>query len=90
MITMYTKDLCGYCSMAKAYLTKLDLEFGEINTDHDPDARTFMISEGHTTVPQLYHNNKLLIEGGCDGLTSLSSTEIRERMGDLGLSDLSL
>jgi hypothetical protein len=49
-----------------------------------------MISEGHATAPQIYNDGKLLVEGGCNGLTSLSGTEIRERMGNLGLSDLSL
>ena len=90
MLTVYTKHWCGYCDMAKAYLKKQDIPYNEINIDDDSDARAFMISEGHATAPQIYNDGKLLVEGGCNGLTSLSGTEIRERMGDLGLNDLTL
>ena len=46
-----------------------------------------MISEGHTTVPQIYNKiskpgriyEELLVEGGCDGLLALSKEEILEK-----------
>jgi glutaredoxin len=90
MITVYTKDWCGYCNIAKAYLKKHEIPFEEINIDHDNKAREYMISEGHYTAPQIYYEGKLLVEGGCDALTSLSSNEIKERMGNFDLSGLSL
>ena len=49
-----------------------------------------MRSQGHRTAPQIYHNGKLLVEGGASGLVSLSGTEIKERLGDLDFSDISL
>lgn len=76
--------------MAKAYLQKYDIAFEEINIDHDSQAREYMISEGHRTAPQIYHNGKLLVEGGASGLVSLSGAEIKERLGDLDFSDISL
>jgi glutaredoxin len=76
--------------MAKAYLKKCNIEYEEINIDDDKEAYAFVVAEGHHTAPQIYHQGKLLVEGGCDGLTNLSATEIRERMGDLDLGGLSL
>ncbi len=90
MLTVYTKHLCGYCDMAKAHLKKCDIKYEEINIDDDKEAHAFVVSQGHYTAPQIYHQGKLLVEGGCNGLTNLSATEIKERMGDLGLGGLSL
>ena len=90
MLTVYTKDWCGYCNMAKAYLKKYDIPFEEINIDHDNAAREYMIAEGHRTAPQIYKDGKLFIAGGADALTSLTEQELRERMGELGLDGLSL
>jgi glutaredoxin-like protein NrdH len=90
MITVYTKHLCGYCDMAKHYLRENNLEFTEINIDDNQNAREYMWSQGHRTAPQIYYNDKLLVEGGATGLLSTSVTELKERMGDLGLDDLTL
>ena len=90
VITIYTKHLCGYCDMAKAHLNKHNIAFEEVNIDDDKDAREYMRSQGHRTAPQIYHNGKLLVEGGASGLVSLSGTEIKERLGDLDFSDISL
>jgi glutaredoxin len=90
MITVYTKHLCGYCDMAKAYLKKCDIPYEEINIDDNKEAQDFIVAEGHYTAPQIYHEGKLLIDGGCNGLTSLSANEIKERMGNFDLGDLSL
>ena len=90
MVTVYTQNLCGYCSYAKMYLERMDIPFEEINIDENKQAREFLREQGHRTTPQIYHNDKLLVEGGCDGLRQLSKEEIKERMGDLGLDNLSL
>lgn len=87
MIIVYTKDLCGYCHMAMKYLKENEIEFEEINLDHNPDAKAYMISEGHTTVPQIYNKiskpgriyEELLVEGGCNELLALSKEEILEK-----------
>ena len=44
----------------------------------------------HRTAPQIYYNDKLLVEGGATGLLSTSVSELKERMGDLGLDNLTL
>lgn len=86
MITVYTKDLCGYCHMAMSYLDKHEIEYKEINIDHNTDAKKFLKEAGHTTCPQIYNGDNLLVQGGCNGLLALSKTEILERVNgyDLG------
>ena len=69
MITMYTKNHCGYCMMAKALLQKHDVEYEEVNIDENEDARDYIISEGHRTMPQFYTDTgELFVEGGFQGL----------------------
>lgn len=69
MITMYTKNNCGFCMMAKALLNNHDVEYEEINIDEEDDAREFIISEGHRTMPQFYTDTgELFVEGGFQGL----------------------
>ena len=53
MITVYSKNLCGYCDMAKDYLKKNGFEFEEINVDSNPEAREFLINEGHNNATDL-------------------------------------
>ena len=78
------------CDKAKSILTKNKVEFEYKDISVDKEAHAFVVAEGHHTAPQIYHQGKLLVEGGCNGLTNLSATEIKERMGDLGLGGLSL
>ena len=51
MLTIYTKDWCGYCNMAKNYFTDNNIDYEEINIDNDSSALNFMKSEEHKTVP---------------------------------------
>jgi glutaredoxin 3 len=68
MIIMYTKNNCPYCVQAKAMLNMRGITFDEVNIEQVPSAREFLIAEGHRTVPQIYQNGKLLVEGGYQGL----------------------
>ena len=55
--------------MAKGLLNNNDVEFEEINIDENEDARDFIISEGHRTMPQFYTDTgELFVEGGFQGL----------------------
>ena len=87
MITVYTKDLCGYCHMAMRYLTENNLEFEEINIDHNQEAREFLKTSGHKTCPQIYYRPNILGEGGCTGLLTLSKEEIDSRIQSFNLED---
>lgn len=68
MIVVYSKENCPFCVQAKNLLKLKGVEFEEVKIDADPTAREFVLSEGHRTVPQIYKDGKLLVEGGYQGL----------------------
>lgn len=68
MLTVYTKNNCGYCMQAKNLLRNRDIEFKEVNIETDEEARDFVIAEGHRTMPQIYEGTELFVEGGFQGL----------------------
>jgi glutaredoxin len=68
VITVYSKNNCPFCTQAKNLLTRKGVQFEEINIDIDANAKRFIISEGHRTVPQIYQDGKVLVEGGFQGL----------------------
>ena len=67
MIKIYSKTTCPFCDQAKQLLETYGFEYEAINIESDPDAREFVLGEGHRSVPQIYVNDKLL-EGGFSGL----------------------
>lgn len=83
MLTVYSKDNCPYCVQAKNLLTKRNIVFEEVRVDLDPDARQFIVNEGHRTVPQIYHNGKLFVEGGYTGLAKLTEDQIIAKLQQL-------
>lgn len=68
MITVYSKNNCPFCDRAKTLLTQKGLEFSEIKIDENTEAREFLLSEGHRSVPQIYRKGRVLVEGGFQGL----------------------
>jgi glutaredoxin 3 len=80
MLTLYTKNNCGYCLQAKALLKNNDIPFEEINIEIDTEAREFVLNEGHRTMPQIYFQRKLFVEGGFTGLSSLGVDGIKNKM----------
>ena len=64
--------------MAKQYLERHGFEYEEIRVDTNPKARQFLIDEGHRTMPQIYHDGKLLVEGGGQALVQLDPKLIKE------------
>jgi glutaredoxin 3 len=81
MITVYTKDFCPFCVQAKKQLTDMGFEYEEINVETDGDTRRWLVEQGHRTMPQIYHNGKVLVEGGAQELAKLSKDEISMRLG---------
>ena len=53
-VIVYSKNMCGYCVQAKNWLKNKGVEFKEINIEEQPEAREFIIGEGHRTMPQIY------------------------------------
>jgi glutaredoxin len=53
---------------AKNLLKLKGVEFQEVKIDEDATAKDFVLSEGHRTVPQIYKDGRVLVEGGYQGL----------------------
>ena len=64
MITVYSKNNCPFCVQAKNLLKLKGLDYQEVKIDEDDTAKQFIVGEGHRTVPQIYQDGKLLVEGG--------------------------
>ena len=78
MLTLYTKDNCPYCDGAKAILNSMQEEYVEIDINED-GVRDWLKERGHKTVPQIYWNEQLLVEGGYTGLSKITVTELQEK-----------
>jgi glutaredoxin 3 len=76
MLTVYSKANCPFCVQAKNLLTLKGVEFEEVRIDESPEAREFVLAEGHRTVPQIYKDGKIFVQGGYQGLSKLTEEEI--------------
>ncbi|CAH2215293.1 glutaredoxin family protein [Tepidibacter aestuarii] len=56
-IEIYSSNTCGYCSSAKDYFKKNNLEYIEYNISEDADSRKRLMKMGYMSVPVI------LIEG---------------------------
>jgi glutaredoxin 3 len=81
MLTVYSKNNCPFCIKAKNLLESKGIAFTEIKVDEDASAREFLVTAGHKTVPQIYKDGEVFIEGGYNGLAKLSQQELMERIG---------
>lgn len=87
MLTVYSKNHCPFCDKAKHYLKTNGFEYEEIKIDENPEAREWLINEGHRTAPQIYLGETLFVEGGFQGLAKLNAEQIQERIGALSVSN---
>jgi glutaredoxin len=81
-VIVYSKNNCPYCVQAKNQLKNAEVDFIEVNIEEDLEARDFIIGQGHRTMPQIYKDGKLFVEGGAQGLAKLSRTELKEKAVD--------
>ena len=80
MLTLYSKKNCPFCVQASNYLKSKGIGFVEVKVDEDFQAREFILKEGHRTVPQIYFQKKLFVEGGFTGLSKLTEDQIKEKL----------
>lgn len=69
MWTIYTRDLCNYCDMAKAEMDLLKINYKVINQTKETKSELIErsgISEDKLTYPQIFHDNGELIGGYAD------------------------
>jgi glutaredoxin 3 len=76
-LTLYGKSNCPFCDKAKALLTMKGVDFTVVKIDEDNAAREFLLTEGHRSVPQIYKDGKLFVEGGFQGLQKLPDEELK-------------
>ncbi len=70
-VTIYTKEQCPYCDMAKALLSSRGVSFEEIRVDIDDAKREEMIQRSNRrSVPQIFINDQPI--GGYDDLAALA------------------
>ena len=80
MIILYSKPTCPYCDRAADYLNRNNFSFTKIDVTEDATALAFIKEKGHKTVPQIYFDDRILVEGGYDGLNRLSKEELNKRI----------
>ena len=91
MLTVYSKNFCSHCEQAKNYLKSKNITFREINIEQDAEAREFIIQQGLRTMPQIFMDGKIFVEGGWTGLSKmtaediLSEIELRNSLADQSL-----
>lgn len=83
MIKVFSKAGCPQCDQAKALLKQHGYSYEEVRIDEDNNAREFLISAGHRSVPQLYVGNELLVEGGFQGLRNMTTKQIALRIREI-------
>ena len=81
MLKVYSKNNCPFCDQAKHLLKTNGFEYEEIKIDENPEARDWLVAQGHRTAPQIYLNDKLFVEGGYQGLAKMSLDQIQEKIG---------
>ena len=74
-VEIYTWASCPFCLRAKALLERKGVNYIEHAIDGDQKARDSMAarSNGRTTVPQIFINDKAI--GGCDDLHELEQNK---------------
>ena len=76
MLTVYSKNNCPFCVMAKNYLQSKNINFREINIEQDPESREFIQRQGLRTVPQIFMDGKIFVDGGWTGLSKMTAEDI--------------
>lgn len=82
MIKIFSKPNCPFCESAKQYLDNLEIEYDAIDITKNPMAHSFIVREGHRTVPQFYQDDNLLFTGGYQELVKHSKEQINEMIGE--------
>ena len=74
--------------MAKGLLKNNDIPFQERNIEDNDQYRDFVLNAGHRTMPQIYRDDELFVEGGFQGLQKLGASVIKEQLEGIDTSEL--
>ena len=81
MLTVYSKPACPFCNKAKNLLETKGIEFEVVDISKDSDSREFLLAQGFRSVPQIFTETELFVEGGYQGLSKLTDEELTTRLG---------
>ena len=75
-IILYSKNLCGYCTMAKSWLNNKNVVYEEINIDEPEIREKFMKDYPNLrSMPQIFIDNKNI--GGYRELIKLDESTLK-------------
>lgn len=74
MIILFSKKNCPNCETLKAFLESSGVDFSVSLIDYDLEAKEFLLSEGHRSVPQVYNDGKFL--GGYSDLMNVNISQL--------------
>jgi glutaredoxin 3 len=79
-IVIYTRQFCGFCTMAKRLLDRHGLSYVEVDATGKPEHRAEMIQKAHgqSTFPQIFFGDRHI--GGFDELYELEAAGGIERL----------
>jgi len=66
--------------MTKALLDSRHVYYIEIRIDQDEKAAKWFKKQKHTTVPQIYFEDKIFVEGGFAGLLKMNLAEFQAKL----------
>ena len=78
-LTIYSTPTCGHCKEAKKYLNDLGIEYQDVDLTQDSDSMSFIRSQGHRSVPQIYLGEQQFVTGWPE-LKSLTAQQILEKI----------
>ena len=82
-IKVFSKAGCPHCDTAKALLAQHGYTYEEVRIDLDETARSYLLAEGHRSVPQVYVNETLLVNGGVAALKEMTTKQIATRIREI-------
>lgn len=59
-VVVFSSNTCGYCTMAKEYLTEKGVAYEERNVSNDIEARKELMSKGFMGVPVIYVEDEVI------------------------------
>ena len=57
--------------------------FEEVRIDQNENERQFLLDEGHRSVPQIYVDGTLLVDGGLPALERMTTKQIAVRIREI-------
>ena len=75
-VVLYSKNLCGYCTMAKTWLNNKNIQYEEISIEEPEMREKFMKDYPHLrTMPQIFVDGENI--GGYQQLIQLNESELK-------------